>query len=126
MNRTLLQLGATFMFFGVAFGAFGAHLLKESLSASSLAIWQTAVQYQLIHGVAILALAALPEHKVVRISGTLFSVGIGLFSGSLYILAVSGVKWLGAITPLGGLMFLSAWLLLAVKSGTLFPADRSG
>ena len=117
MNRSLIQLGATFMFFGVAFGAFGAHALKDRLTTDQLAIWHTAVQYQLIHGLALLFIALLPIDRLSKLVGNLFAAGILIFSGSLYALAVSGVKILGAITPLGGLCFLGGWLILAIKIG---------
>jgi uncharacterized membrane protein YgdD (TMEM256/DUF423 family) len=100
----------------VALGAFGAHVLKSSLTPSSLAIYETGVRYHLVHGLAVFVaawLAGEDRTRSARLAGLLFIVGILLFSGSLYVLAVSGVRWLGAITPLGGLAFLAGWLCLA-------------
>ena len=114
MSRTFAIWGAVLGFFAVAFGAFGAHALRDRLSAESLAIFQTGVQYQMTHALALLGLAALFE-KVSKaaVIGWLFVFGVLIFSGSLYILAVTGERWLGAITPLGGLCFLSGWALMA-------------
>lgn len=105
-------------FLAVAFGAFGAHGLKQKLSADMLAVYQTGVQYHFYHtfalfGVALLMLQ-LPQSTALRWSALLFCVGILIFSGSLYVLAVTGIRWLGAITPLGGVAFLAGWILLAV------------
>lgn len=118
-ERQLVILGALMMLIGVGAGAFGAHGLKRVLSADMLAIWQTAVLYQLVHALGIILIAVLST----RIGGTLpgwsgliMFVGIVLFSGSLYILALSGVKWLGAVTPLGGLAFIVAWALLMIAA----------
>ncbi len=121
-NRTMVQLflalAAISGFFAVALGAFGAHALKQRLSAEMLAVYETAVQYHFYHTLALAAVALLAIYGVqgslLKASGWLFIVGIVLFSGSLYAMALSGVKILGAITPLGGLCFLAAWLCLAV------------
>lgn len=111
-------MGAAFGFLSVALGAFGAHALKGTLDAESLAIYQTGVQYQFGHALAILFAAILlqlnPDRPIFRLAGKLFGAGIVMFSGSLYILAISGVKWLGAITPLGGVLFLAGWITLLV------------
>lgn len=102
----------------VIFGAFGAHLLKKRLTADLLDIYHTAVQYHFFHSLALLGLGLLllqlPESVLLRWSGWLLLAGMILFSGSLYMLALSGMRWLGAITPLGGGAFIIAWLLLAV------------
>ena len=114
-ERQLVIVGALMMLIGVGAGAFGAHGLKRVLSADMLAIWQTAVLYQLIHALGLLLIAALSSRIAGPLpgwSGLLMLAGIILFSGSLYILALSGVKWLGAITPLGGVAFIVAWALL--------------
>ncbi|QIM50036.1 MULTISPECIES: DUF423 domain-containing protein [Alcaligenaceae] len=114
-ERQLVIVGALMMLIGVGAGAFGAHGLKRVLSADMLAIWQTAVLYQLIHALGLLLIAALSTRIVGPLpgwSGLMMLAGIILFSGSLYILALSGVKWLGAITPLGGVAFIVAWALL--------------
>ncbi|WP_222611021.1 DUF423 domain-containing protein [Undibacterium curvum] len=113
-------LAALTMLIAVAAGAFGAHGLKAVLSAEMLAIWQTAVQYQMVHGLGLLAVGILmqqwPQAKRLAWVATAFAVGIFLFSGSLYVLALSGIRWLGAVTPLGGVAFLAGWLLLAISA----------
>ena len=113
MARTFLLLGSVFAFLAVALGAFGAHALKKSLTADQLAIYQTGVQYQAIHALALLIVGilaiVLKEPGKLKIAGWLFAIGIAIFSGSLYALAISGEKWLGAITPLGGVCFLVGW-----------------
>lgn len=116
--RLLIGFGSLFAFLGVAAGAFGAHALKQRLDDYSLGIWNTAVQYQMYHALAMLALAALAYVGGVglsaRVAGWCFGLGILVFSGSLYTLALSGVRWLGAITPIGGMLFLIGWIALAV------------
>ena len=105
------QLAGVLGFLGVALGAFGAHQLATLLSANqTLSIWQTAVLYHLVHAVAALW-AAGRNPTIVWI----WALGILIFSGSLYILAVTNIRWLGAITPIGGLLFLAGWLLVAIK-----------
>ena len=95
-------------------GAFGAHGLKGRLSPDMLAVFETGVRYQMYHALALLALAALaPRFDVGGLTGWLFVGGIVLFSGSLYLLAFTGVRVLGAVTPLGGVCFLAGWALLA-------------
>ena len=118
--RTPLLLGSAFAFTGVALGAFGAHALRARLSPEMLAIYQTGVQYQMLHALALLLVAALADRlqavRLVRWSGGLLAAGVVLFSGSLYALALSGVRGLGAITPLGGACFLAGWACLAVAA----------
>lgn len=102
---------------GVALGAFGAHGLKARLGAS-LSVWETAVQYHLIHALFCLALALalrLGAPPGLRLPGWLAVAGVILFSGSLYALALGGPRWLGPITPLGGLAFIAAWGLVLVQ-----------
>lgn len=117
-TKFFLIAGAISGFFAVAAGAFGAHGLRNSLAPESMQIWQTAVLYQAIHALALLftGLAAgwKPELKLAA-AGWSFFGGSAIFSGSLYTLALSGVKWLGAITPIGGVLFLVGWALLAWK-----------
>lgn len=115
-TRNLTLAAAALGFVGVALGAFGAHTLKPTLEAhGSEETWKTAVLYHLVHAVALLALAgwrdahAGPSGKV----AVLWTAGVVLFSGSLYWLAVGGPKFLGPVTPLGGMAFLSGWALLA-------------
>lgn len=115
--RIALTLGAALMFAGVAAGAFGAHALKARLSPEALAVWQTAVAYHLWHALGLLAAGLLLLHKpdsgALGAASWLFVAGIAVFSGSLYALALTGVRGLGAITPIGGLAFLGAWVALA-------------
>jgi uncharacterized membrane protein YgdD (TMEM256/DUF423 family) len=120
MTRTFTALGAGLAFLAVALGAFGAHALKTKLSADMLAVYQTGVQYHITHALALLVVASLSEKldnkKTVLWVGRLMVAGIILFSGSLYLLALTGVKVLGAITPLGGICFLTAWAMLAMAA----------
>ena len=99
----------------VVLGAFGAHALEARLTPSQLASWQTAVQYHLLHAVALLALAlfALWSGRSVRIPASLFSLGVLLFSGSIYWLVLGGPRWLGPITPIGGTCLIAGWISLA-------------
>lgn len=126
MARHFLVIAALSGFLAVALGAFGAHGLKDKLAPDLMAVYQTAVQYHFYHTLVLLAVAMLllryPQQGVLVASGGLLVAGLLLFSGSLYVLALSGVRWLGAITPLGGVAFLLAWLLLAwfgIKSASL-------
>lgn len=98
----------------VALGAWGAHGLRERLGPEALATWQTAVQYHLLHSVALLALAlhALRGGRGVALAGGLLAAGVLLFSGSLYALVLGGPRWLGPVTPLGGLSLIAGWLAL--------------
>jgi len=109
--------GAVLCGLGVVIGAFGAHGLRDRLSADMLAIFETGVRYHLIHALALLAVAwaasRWPGPYIVA-AGWLFTVGIMIFSGSLYILAISGFRWLGAITPIGGLCLIVGWGFLAL------------
>ncbi|MEE8255177.1 MAG: DUF423 domain-containing protein [Nitrosomonadaceae bacterium] len=117
MPRIFLILGAINAFLCVAFGAFGAHGLKLRLSADMLAVYQIGVQYHFYHALGLivvgLVLLHFPKSRSVALSGWLMLAGIVLFSVSLYALSLTGIHELGAITPLGGMAFLSAWVLLA-------------
>jgi uncharacterized membrane protein YgdD (TMEM256/DUF423 family) len=114
MSRiALLRLGAALCFLAVALGAFGAHALKAALQSSGmLEVWNKAVLYHFLHGIALVALAIHGAGN--RASCFLFVAGILLFSGSLYTMALTNIRWLGAITPLGGLCFLAGWAWLVV------------
>ena len=114
MNRiALLRIAAGFCFLAVALGAFGAHALKAALQASGMMdAWNKAVLYHLVHAVALVALALAGAGN--RATYFLLAAGILLFSGSLYAMALSNIRWLGAITPLGGLCFLAGWAWLVV------------
>ena len=118
MDRTFLLVGSVLGFLGVAFGAFGAHALKTRLSPDMLAVFETAVRYQMYHVFALLIVAAAIGHigssRLLALAGWFFFAGIVLFSGSLYALALTGVGILGIVTPLGGLCFLIGWASLAV------------
>jgi uncharacterized membrane protein YgdD (TMEM256/DUF423 family) len=118
MDRDFLLVGAVAAFLGVGFGAFGAHGLRGRLSPEMLAVFETAVRYQMYHALALLLTAAaigrLGDARLLVIAGWSFAAGILLFSGSLYALALTGVTTLGAITPLGGLAFLIGWGALIV------------
>ncbi|WP_165720562.1 DUF423 domain-containing protein [Bordetella trematum] len=115
-DRPFVILAAINMIIAVGAGAFGAHGLKRVLDADMLAVWQTAVLYQLIHALGLFAVAWLSTRytsALVPVAGWLMFAGIILFSGSLYLLAGTGTRILGAITPIGGVAFLVAWALLA-------------
>lgn len=116
MARILLLLAACSGLVAVALGAFGAHGLKQRLGVELLAVWQTAVLYQLVHTLALLGigiwLLQRPTTGLVA-AGGLFLAGIVLFSGSLYLLALGGPRWLGPVTPLGGVCFMLGWISLA-------------
>jgi len=115
MTRTFFSLGAAFGALGVAAGAFGAHGLKGRLTPEMLAVFETGVRYHLIHALGLLAVAWASTRwasAAIRAAGWLFVVGILVFSGSLYVLTLTGIRGLGAITPLGGVAFIAGWLLL--------------
>ena len=115
-ERHLVAAGAINMFIAVAAGAFGAHALKQSLSPEMLTIWHTAATYQMIHALGLIAIGMLmPRYQtgLIKRAGITMLLGILIFSGSLYALAISGIRILGAITPVGGLAFLAAWAMLA-------------
>ncbi|HKT79570.1 MAG TPA: DUF423 domain-containing protein [Vicinamibacterales bacterium] len=119
MDRTILFIGALAGLTGVAFGAFGAHFLKARLTAEMLAVFETGVRYQLYHAAALVGAAALSgriSDRSLTLAGWLFGVGIVLFSGSLYALALTGIGVLGAITPLGGVAFIAGWLCLLLAA----------
>lgn len=118
--RHWIMIGAISGFISVAMGAFGAHALAGKLSERALEIYQTAAQYQIFHALALLALGVLcaqsqnlSSHPYSQFTGWAFTAGTLLFSGSLYALALTDIKILGAITPLGGVSFLAGWVFLA-------------
>ena len=127
MHPVFLLLSAVSALLAVTMGAFGAHALKAVLSIEMLAVYKTAVTYQMWHALGLGIIALLrqqnPDERIIIYAGWLMFAGIILFSGSLYILSLSGVKWLGMITPIGGLCFLSAWLFVSFFA---YKACKSG
>ena len=117
MERLFLALGAGLAFLGVAAGAFGAHGLRDRLAADLLEIFEIAVRYQMYHALALLGVALtmsrLGASLLLMWAGWLFVAGIVIFSGSLYLLSLTGTRWLGAVTPIGGVAFLAGWFCLA-------------
>jgi uncharacterized membrane protein YgdD (TMEM256/DUF423 family) len=114
-HNRILVAGALLAASGVMLGAFGAHALRASLDPVRLGWWQTAVQYQMWHAIGLVALAAAPLPRPGR-PALLLTLGTLIFSGTLYLMALTGIRWLGAITPLGGAMMILGWLLLAWKA----------
>ncbi|MEY8744679.1 DUF423 domain-containing protein [Bacillales bacterium AN1005] len=118
MQRKWMMLGAILTMLSVAIGAFGAHIVKEHIDAKALATYETGVQYHMIHAVALLIVGLtagqLGESAKLRWSARLLLIGIIVFSGSLYVLSTTGIKILGAITPIGGVAFIAGWLLFAL------------
>lgn len=117
MHNTLF-IAAINGLLAVLLGAFGAHALETRVHVDLLEVWQTAVQYQMFHTVALIAVHVLqreyPAQRGLAISAQLFVAGIVLFCGSLYLMTLTGARWLGMITPIGGVLFLAGWLRLAV------------
>jgi uncharacterized membrane protein YgdD (TMEM256/DUF423 family) len=122
MHRTFLLIGGVLGFLGVALGAFAAHGLRSRLSPEMLQVFETGVRYQMYHALTLLIVAvAIGQMGAVRLLGVaswLFVGGIVLFSGSLYVLALTGVTVAGAVTPIGGLLFLAGWVCLAIGAYT--------
>lgn len=120
MDKTFFLLGSIAAGIAVALGAFGAHALKTRLSPELLQTFETGVRYHMYHALALFAVAFAiskwPASSWPVAAGWLFVIGIVVFSGSLYLLAVSGVKWLGAITPIGGVAFIAGWLCLIMTA----------
>ncbi len=118
MDKLFISIGSFAAFISVGLGAFGAHALRDRLSEQMLSVWQTGVQYHLIHAIAMVLVGVLINLYSgigsLKYAGWLFLLGIILFSGSLYLLAVLEVRKLGMITPLGGLAFLAGWLVIVI------------
>ena len=110
----MTRLGAGLMFLAVGLGAFGAHALKERLTPDLQAVWETGVKYHVYHALALLLLASLRGPSK---AAWCFAAGIVVFSGSLYLLALTGARKWGAVTPIGGLLFLIGWLILLFHKG---------
>lgn len=127
ISRWIFAAGAGFAMLAVMTGAFAAHGLKHVLHADYLAIFETAARYQMYHAIALMIVAVIstmPQFspRWIKLAAFAFILGIILFSGSLYLLALSGIKWLGAVTPLGGVAFIFGWLsliIVALKSPAL-------
>lgn len=119
MSSLWFGTGAVAAGIGVALGAFGAHGLRDRLPTDLMRVYETGVQYHLVHALALLAVgwaAARWTGVAVQVAGWAFTLGIVLFSGSLYLLAVTGSRWLGAVTPLGGVAFLVGWTALTLAA----------
>ena len=127
MSRVIFGIGATFGGLGVALGAFAAHALRDVLSARQIAVFETGVRYQMYHALALLALAwaidRWPERRL-QTSAVLLIAGAIVFSGSLQLLAVTGVRWLGMVTPIGGVTLILGWGLAAWR--LLVPRNDPG
>ena len=116
MAKLYLILGSLLCLLSVVLGAFAAHGLKDRLSEYGQAIFNTAAHYQMTHGVAIIVVALLLKWGVkVQLAGSFFFAGVMLFSGSLYLLALTSWKWLGPVTPIGGVCFIVGWVILIVQ-----------
>lgn len=118
-QQGFFALGSLFGFAAFALGAFGSHGLKDKLGSAELSTFEIAVRYQMYHALALLMVAwasGFFSSSLIPVAGYLFAVGILIFSGSLYILVASGVKWWGAVTPIGGVILLIGWLFLFLGS----------
>jgi uncharacterized membrane protein YgdD (TMEM256/DUF423 family) len=120
LTRIFLAIASILGAISVVFGAFASHTLKDRLSANSLAIWETGTKYQMYHALALMLVALLisrfPDSVLLVVAGYAFIVGISIFSGSLYALTLTGIRWLGAITPIGGMALIIGWLCLALAA----------
>ena len=123
MAKLFITLASLSGMLAVCFGAFGAHALRDRLDDYLMGVFETAVQYHFYHALALLAVGVIalnqPQTVMLKSAGWLFLTGTVIFSGSLYILALTGTKWLGAITPLGGLAFIAGWACLAAAGWKL-------
>lgn len=124
MAKTFIILGAIFLALAVVIGAFGAHALKAKLSSEMLQVYKTGVEYHFYHALGLLLIGIISFHitsGLINWSAIFIIAGIVLFSGSLYLLAITGIKWLGAITPIGGISFIVAWILLVIAVWKKLP-----
>lgn len=123
MAKLFITLASLSGMLAVVFGAFGAHALRARLDDYAMGVFETAVQYHFYHSLALLAVGIValsqPQTALLKSSGWLFLIGILIFSGSLYLLGITGVRWLGAVTPLGGLAFIGGWACLAASAWKL-------
>jgi len=123
MTRIFLAIASIYGALGVGAGAFASHALKDRLTEKALSIFETGARYQMYHALALLMVALLlsraeASQTFIVAGGWAFVVGIAIFSGSLYALSLTGIKWLGAITPLGGTSLIIGWICLAVAAGS--------
>ncbi|MEZ7277388.1 DUF423 domain-containing protein [Pseudoalteromonas sp. 68 DY56-GL68] len=117
MIKLYLMIGSLFCMLSVMLGAFAAHGLKSRVSEYAIGIFKTAAEYQMVHGLALIAMAILIKWGMnLNWAGGFFIAGTVLFSGSLYLLALTGMKWLGPITPIGGVCFIIGWAILLVQA----------
>ncbi|UQZ35856.1 DUF423 domain-containing protein [Paenibacillus sp. PK3_47] len=125
MQRRFMVWGAVLAMLSVGIGAFGAHMLESVLSEHYMQVYETGVQYHMVHALGLMIIALVAgqwgESRRLRWAGNLIILGIILFSGSLYVLSISGIKVLGAITPLGGVAFIAGWICLAVEAFSRKP-----
>ena len=123
MNRTLLTIAGTLGLSAVLLGAFGAHGLRDKIAPPMLEIYRTGVLYHLVHALAVFAVALAADRlRRPRLVAGLFTAGIAIFSGTLYLLAITGVMKLGAVTPIGGLLLMAGWAAVIVEG---FRRDRA-
>ena len=115
-----IAIGSVFAMLGVLLGAFGAHILKNQLTSGQISIYQTGVEYQMYHSFAILFVGLyqlqVQSSRLLHSSAIAFMIGIILFSGSLYLLSMTGIRWIGVVTPIGGMAFIIGWLCLAMAT----------
>jgi uncharacterized membrane protein YgdD (TMEM256/DUF423 family) len=126
--KILALMTAISGFLAVALGAFGAHALRNTVAPEMLGVWQTAVQYQMFHALVMLSIVIAESRSsstLMRVAGWLFVMGSVLFSGSLYLLVITGIKALGMITPIGGGLFLMGWLVLSFALMKFIAAQRT-
>lgn len=120
MTQFWMALAGVYGAVGVALGAFGAHGLRARVTPERLAVWHTATEYHLIHAVVLLGLAlwlrVTPQAPMVSAAAACFAAGVLVFSGSLYVLVLADLRWLGAVTPLGGVLLIIGWVLIAVAA----------
>ena len=116
--REWIIVGSIFAVIGVLMGAFGSHGLKTRVTSEDLIIFETGVRYQMYHAIGLIILGVIGinfPYGMIQIPGYLFSLGILLFSGSLYLLVITNIRWFGAVTPIGGLCFIAGWILLSLN-----------
>lgn len=124
MNKYIIIIGALLLALAIIIGAFGSHALKSRIAPEMMLVYKTGVEYHFYHALGILLIGILSFHIqscLLNWAAVLLMIGILLFSGSLYVLAITGIKWFGAITPFGGISFIIGWVLLALSVWKKFP-----